>query len=111
MASGFAAAPGLDRTSAEKNQIANVAIERIKPRNGGPPQTAQYPIITFVIVPPIVFLIVSIVLWQLAGAGFMTELLGHGLLEILPAAVIETGKRWLGPPATQRRLFHVAVCF
>ncbi len=56
------------------------------------------------IAPPIIFLIVSIVLWQLAGAVFMPELLANRIFEILPVATIETGVRWLGPLAKQLAL-------
>jgi DMSO/TMAO reductase YedYZ molybdopterin-dependent catalytic subunit len=63
------------------------------------------------LVPPIVYLVVSIVLWQLAGAVFMPELLTNRLFEILPVAWIEWGVQWLGPLAKQLAFANVAILY
>src|SRR5262245_14891109 len=63
------------------------------------------------IVPPIVFLITSIILWQLASAVFMPELLANRLFEVLPAALIERGVQLLGPLAKQLAFANVAIVY
>jgi DMSO/TMAO reductase YedYZ molybdopterin-dependent catalytic subunit len=63
------------------------------------------------IVPPIVFVVTSIVLWQLANAIFMPELLANRLFEILPASFIERGVQLLGPLAKQLAFANVAILY
>ncbi len=63
------------------------------------------------IVPPIIFLVVSIVLWQLAGAVFMPELLANRLFEILPASFIERGVQLMGPLAKQLAFANVTILY
>ncbi len=63
------------------------------------------------IVPPIVFLITSVVLWQLANAVFMPELLANRLFELLPAAFIERGVQLLGPLAKQLAFANVTILY
>jgi len=64
-----------------------------------------------VIVPPLIFLVVSIVLWQLAGAVFMPELLSNRLFEILPVPIIERGVQLLGPLAKQLAFANVTLFY
>src|SRR5438552_7045245 len=61
--------------------------------------------------PPIVFVVTSIVLWQLAGAVFMPELLANRLFEVLPASFIERGVQLLGPLAKQLAFANVAIIY
>src|ERR1051325_11014718 len=63
------------------------------------------------IAPPIVFVVVSVVLWQLANAVFMPELLANRLFEVLPAAFIDFGVRWLGPLAKELGFANVALIY
>jgi DMSO/TMAO reductase YedYZ molybdopterin-dependent catalytic subunit len=68
-------------------------------------------IISRMVVPPIVFLVVSVVLWQLANAVFMPELLANRLFEILPVPIIERGVQLLGPLAKQLAFANVAIVY
>ena len=61
--------------------------------------------------PPLVYLAVSLVLWQLAGAVFMPELLAHRFFEIMPSNFIERGVQLLGPLAKQLAFFNVVFFY
>src|SRR5580693_216731 len=63
------------------------------------------------IVPPLVYLVVSLVLWQLANAVFMPELLANRLFEILNAASIERGVQLMGPLAKQLAFANVILLY
>jgi DMSO/TMAO reductase YedYZ molybdopterin-dependent catalytic subunit len=68
-------------------------------------------IIAPMIVPSLIFILVSVVLWQLAGAVFMPELLANRLFEILPASFIERGVQLLGPLAKELAFANVAILY
>jgi hypothetical protein len=63
------------------------------------------------VTPPLVYLVVSIVLWQLANAVFMPELLANQLFEILPVSFIERGVQLLGPLAKQLAFANIALLY
>src|SRR6185436_19103953 len=62
-------------------------------------------------VAPLVYLVVSVVLWQLANALFMPELLSNRLFEVLPASMIENGVQFLGAAAKLLAFYGVAVLY
>ena len=61
--------------------------------------------------PPIIFLVVSIVLWQWANAVFMPELLADRFLEIIPVSIVDAGLRILGPLAKQLVFFNFVLLY
>ena len=63
------------------------------------------------VVPPLVYLVVSIMLWFLANAIFMPKLLANRLFEILPVSFIERGVQLLGPLAKQLAFVNVAIVY
>jgi len=63
------------------------------------------------IVPPLVFLVVSFVLWQLANAIFIPELLANRLFEILPVSFIEWGVQLMGSLAKQLAFANVTLIY
>src|SRR5215831_9148540 len=62
-------------------------------------------------VAPLVYLVVSVVLWQLANALFMPELLSNRLFEVLPASMIESGVQMLGAMAKPLAFYGIAVLY
>src|SRR5512147_1477338 len=63
------------------------------------------------VVPPLIYLVVSIMLWLLANAVFMPELLANRLFELLPVSVIERGVQLMGPLAKQLAFANVALVY
>jgi DMSO/TMAO reductase YedYZ molybdopterin-dependent catalytic subunit len=63
------------------------------------------------IVPPLVYFVASVVLWQLANAMFMPELLANRLFEVLPASFIERGVQLLGPLAKQLAFIIISILY
>ena len=63
------------------------------------------------IVPPLVYLVVSIAFWQLANAVFVPELLANRLFELLPVSFIERGVQLMGPLAKQLAFANVALVY
>ena len=63
------------------------------------------------IVPPLVYLVVSIAFWQLANAVFMPELLANRLFELLPVSFIERGVQLMGPLAKQLAFANIALLY
>ena len=62
-------------------------------------------------VAPLIYLVVTIVLWQLGNALFMPELLANRAFEILPASFIEAGVQSFGPLAKQLAFYGIAVFY
>ena len=62
-------------------------------------------------VAPLIYLVVSVILWQLEIGLFMPELLANRMFEIFPATVIEAAVQMMGPLAKQLAFYGIAVVY
>jgi len=62
-------------------------------------------------VAPIIYFVVTVLLWQLGGGLFMPELLSNRMFEIFPVPFIEFAVQLLGPLAKQLAFIGVAIAY
>src|SRR5437762_1091847 len=62
-------------------------------------------------VAPLIYFIVTVVLWKLGGGVFLPELLANRMFEILPGPVIEFAVQLLGPLAKELAFYGIAVLY
>jgi DMSO/TMAO reductase YedYZ molybdopterin-dependent catalytic subunit len=62
-------------------------------------------------VAPIIYFVVTVLLWQLGGGLFMPELLSNRMFEIFPVPFIEFAVQLLGPLAKQLAFYGVAIVY
>ncbi len=60
-------------------------------------------------VAPVVYFVVSLLLWKIGGGLFMPELLANRLFEIFPVPVIEFAVQLLGPLAKELAFYGIAI--
>src|SRR5215831_4799532 len=60
---------------------------------------------------PVIYFVVSVILWQFAGAVYVPELLSNRLFEILPVGFIEWGVQLLGPIAKKLALANMTLLY
>lgn len=62
-------------------------------------------------VAPLVYFVVTVVLWQVGNGLFMPELLANRMFEIFPVPVIEFGVQLLGPLAKELAFYGIAITY
>src|SRR5262245_19894436 len=62
-------------------------------------------------VAPLIYLAVTVLLWQLGGGLFLPELLANRLFEILPAATIESGVQRFGALAKPIAFYIISTVY
>jgi len=60
-------------------------------------------------VAPLVYFVVTVLLWKIGGGIFMPELLANRLFEIFPVPVIEFAVQLLGPLAKELAFYAIAI--
>jgi DMSO/TMAO reductase YedYZ molybdopterin-dependent catalytic subunit len=62
-------------------------------------------------VAPLIYFVVTVVVWQLGNGLFMPELLANRMFEIFPVPVIEFAVQMLGPLAKELAFYSIAVAY
>jgi DMSO/TMAO reductase YedYZ molybdopterin-dependent catalytic subunit len=62
-------------------------------------------------VAPLIYFVVTIVLWQLGNGLFLPELLANRMFEIFPVPLIEFAVQWLGPLAKELAFYSIAIAY
>jgi DMSO/TMAO reductase YedYZ molybdopterin-dependent catalytic subunit len=62
-------------------------------------------------VAPLVYFVVSLLLWKIGGGIFMPELLANRMFEIFPVPVIEFAVQLLGPLAKELAFYGITVAY
>src|SRR4051812_947771 len=62
-------------------------------------------------VAPLIYFVVSLLLWKIGGGIFMPELLANRLFEIFPVSVIEFAVQLLGPLAKELVFYGITIIY
>ena len=62
-------------------------------------------------VAPLIYFVVSLLLWKIGGGLFMPELLANRMFEIFPVPVIEFAVQLLGPLAKELAFYAITVAY
>jgi DMSO/TMAO reductase YedYZ molybdopterin-dependent catalytic subunit len=62
-------------------------------------------------VAPLIYFVVSLLLWKIGGGIFMPELLANRLFEIFPVSVIEFAVQLLGPLAKELAFYGITIVY
>jgi hypothetical protein len=62
-------------------------------------------------VAPLIYFVVTIILWQLGNGLFLPDLLANRMFEIFPVPVIEFAVQLLGPLAKELAFYGIAIVY
>jgi len=62
-------------------------------------------------VAPLVYFVVTMLLWKIGGGIFMPELLANRMFEIFPVSFIEFAVQMLGPLAKELAFYGITIVY